>query len=237
MPCFRVVSVLPRLTVGNPNAGTLLKSMPFVYSSDAVSNLQVAISRERLYSYLADTNGDVVAALHRYERNTRLSQCLYGIIQPLEIAFRNSVHNVMSADTNRSNWYEYSPLRFAEIEAVKKAKTDITRWNHAITSSRVVSELTFGFWTKLINRDYEKGLWVPHLYKAFPHLQKPDRKTVFNRFDNIRLLRNRIAHHEKIVARNLPKDYWEIIEALGWICPTTASWVLATATFPREYSK
>ena len=79
--------------------------------------------------------------------------------------------------------------------------------------------------------------WVPHLHQAFPHLQKPDRKTVFNRFDNVRLLRNRIAHQEKIVTRNLAKDYWEIIETLGWICPTTASWVLATATFPREYSK
>lgn len=232
-----MVSVLPRLTVSNPNAGTLLTSMPFVYSSDAVSNLQAAISRERIYSYLADTKGDALSALHLYERNTVLSQCLYGIIQPLEIAFRNSIHSVMTADTNHSNWYEYSPLRFAEIEAVKKAKNDITKWNHAITSSRVVSELTLGFWTKLINRDYEKSLWVPHLYKAFPHLQKPDRKTVFDRFDSIRLLRNRIAHHEKIITRNLPKDYWEIIEALDWICPTTASWVVATATFPRQYRK
>jgi hypothetical protein len=103
---------------------------------------------------------------------------------------------------------------------------------------RVVAELTFGFWTRLISRDYEKTLWVPYLHKALPHLpSRRDRIAVFNRLDSIRGLRNRIAHHEKILSRNLGQDYEDIVETIGWICPTTAAWIHSTATFPREYSR
>lgn len=177
--------------------------MPFVYSADALGNLTRAISKERLSSYLAKTASDTFRAVQLYEWSTLLSQSLYGVIQPLEIAFRNSIHRILATGTGRSNWYEYSPLRYREIETVREAKANIVRWSRAITPGRVVAELTFGFWIRLISRDYEKSLWVPHLYKAFPHLRKPDREAVFERFDSIKTLRNRIAHHEIIVSRNL----------------------------------
>ena len=211
--------------------------MPFVYSTDAVSNLQKVISRERFSSYLTDAKGDVRLAIEIYERNMRYSQSLFGALQPLEIAFRNTIHAVLWNDTGKSDWYERPPLRFREIESVRKAKDHITRWGHAVTPGRVVSELTFGFWTALIGREYEKTLWVPYLRKAFPHLYKPDRIKVFDRLESIRVLRNRIAHHEKILSRNLLKDFWEIVQTIEWICPTTAAWVLSSATFPRLYGK
>lgn len=211
--------------------------MPFVYSADALSNLHSTIARDRLASYISDAKGDVRKAIQLYERNTLFSQALYGVLQPLEIAFRNSIHVVLTGDTGHHDWYDRVALRFREQESVKEAKKKIMRWSHAITSARVVSELTFGFWTKLIGRDYEKALWVPHLYKAFPHLHKPDRLKVSARFDSIKLLRNHIAHHERIISRNLAQDYTHIIETIEWICPTTACWVRSTNSFPIEYSR
>jgi Abi-like protein len=210
--------------------------MPFVYSTDAIRNLELAIAKDRLGSYVAETKGDVQKAIILYEMNTLFSQGLYGILQPLEIAFRNSIHNVLGRGIGK-NWYDSFPLRHREAESVKEAKSHIARWSHAITPGRVVSELTFGFWTRLISRDYEKTMWVPHLHKAFPHLPKPDRAAVSLRLDSIKLLRNRIAHHERILSRDLRRDYSDIIETLEWICPTTAAWVRVTNTFQRNLPK
>jgi hypothetical protein len=176
-------------------------------------------------------------AIALYECNTLFSQGLYAVLQPLEIALRNSLHRTMVAGLARTNWYDVAKLRFRESESVKEAKNNIVKWNNAVTPGRVVSELTFGFWTKLLSREYEKSLWVPHLYRAFPYLKKPDRGIVCSRFDSIKLLRNKIAHHEKIVSRDLGRDFTEIIEAIEWICPTTAAWVRATNTFQRDFCR
>jgi hypothetical protein len=210
--------------------------MPFIYTSVALSNLERSIARDRLASYLADAKGDLLIAITLYERNTLFSQGLYGALQPLEITLRNSVHRTMVAGLGRTDWYDHAKLRFREAESVKEAKNNIVKWNNAVTPGRVVAELTFGFWTKLLSREYEKSLWVPHLHRAFPYLKRPDRTAVSFRFDAIKLLRNKIAHHEKIISRPLDKDYANIIEAIEWICPTTAAWIRSTNTFQRDYS-
>jgi hypothetical protein len=211
--------------------------MPFVYCSDAIGNLELAIAKDRLAQYVAESNGDKATAIQAYERNTLFSQGLYGVLQPLEIAFRNSIHRTLWNETRKSNWYDHIQFRIRESDSVRDAKANIVKWSNAITPGRVVSELTFGFWTQLISRHYEKTLWVPHLYKAFPHLQKPDRSKVSARFESIKRLRNNIAHHERILSRNLKQDYLDIIETLEWLCPTTAAWVRATNTFQRDYRR
>jgi hypothetical protein len=210
--------------------------MPFVYSSNALDVLSKTIAKDRLLQYITHSKGDIHKAMMMYERNTVLSQGLYGVLQPLEIAFRNAIHRVMTTDTGKSNWYYYAPLNYREDEAVKAAKANILRWSRAVTPGRMVAELTFGFWLRLLDTSYEKTLWVPHLYKAFPNLSKPDRATIFDRLYSIKTLRNRIAHHEPVIFRNLNQDYSNAIEAIEWICHTTAAWVRATNTFQRDFS-
>jgi hypothetical protein len=210
--------------------------MPFVYSTDALSNLRDTISRMRLSPYVRATNGDLALAINLYEHNTLLSQGLYGVLQPLEIAFRNSLHHTLGQGIGL-DWYQRAPLRTAELQSVQDAKDKILYRSEAATPGRIVGELNFGFWVYLISSEYEKTLWVPHLHKAFPHLYKPDRETVFLRFKSIKTLRNQIAHHEPILARNLSQDYTNIIETLDWICPTTASWVQSTNMFTRHARK
>jgi hypothetical protein len=199
--------------------------MPFVYTSDALNSLDQSISIERLASYLASANGDKQRALLLYDRNRLLSEGLYGMLQGLEVALRNSIHREMSADTGRSDWYDRPGTLFQpESGTVAEAKASIPA-GKPMTPARVVAQLTFGFWVKLLGRNYEKAFWVPHLYKSFPHLRRPNRRNVFDRLDKIRSLRNSIAHHEKILHRDLKADYSELLETLAWICPVTASWL------------
>src|SRR5271168_4702034 len=159
--------------------------MPFVYSTDALSNLRDAISRPRLSPYVIETKGDLLLAVRLYEHNTVLSQGLYGVLQPLEIAFRGALHRTLGQGIGL-DWYKRAPLRTAELKSVDEAEKQIARRSEAITPARIVAELTFGFWTHLLSMDYEKQLWVPHLHKAFPHLYKPDREKIFRRFASIK---------------------------------------------------
>jgi hypothetical protein len=210
--------------------------MPFVYSTDALSNLRDTISRARLSPYVQAAKGDLALAISLYEYNTLLSQGLYGVLQPLEIAFRNSLHRILGQGIGL-DWYKRAPLRTAALESINEAEKKILRRSETVTPGRIVGELNFGFWTFLISSEYEKDLWVPHLHKAFPHLYKPDREKVFRRFKAIKGLRNEIAHHDPILARNLDQDYANIIESLDWICPTTAAWVQSINIFTRHARK
>jgi hypothetical protein len=209
--------------------------MPFVYSDAALNLMDRTVSRDRLTRYLIASNGDRCRALILYERNTYLSEGLYGVIQPLEIALRNAIHHVMANDMAKTDWYDHIPsLKPAEKNSIAQAKENIIKQRKAISPSRVIAELNFGFWTRLIAPRYEKALWVRHIYKAFPNMRPPDRKSAFRRLDDIRVLRNRVAHHEPIFSRHLGQDYERIIEALRWICPVTAAWTESLNSFQRR---
>jgi hypothetical protein len=53
----------------------------------------------------------------------------------------------------------------------------------------------------------------------------------------IRTLRNRIAHHEPIIAWDLPKHYRRMIEMTGWLCPAAADWCEAHSRFLEAYPR
>jgi len=158
------------------------------------------------------------------------------VIQGLEVALRNAVHNVMTSGIDSPDWYDKIQIEESERDAIDEAKKKISDKHLQITPGRVVAELTFGFWVKLLAWPYEKQLWVKFLYRAFPSKMK--RKTLHGRLVNLKTLRNRIAHHERIIGkRNLPDDYRDLLEAIGWIDSTVSRWVQSTNCFEMRYAK
>ena len=178
--------------------------------------------------------GNKRLAIRLYERNTALSEALYGVIQGLEIALRNALDSALTKELGRPDWYDHFAWEERELESIQKAKENITTWGKTVLPGRVVAELTLGFWVQLTARKYEKALWVKYLYRVFP--LKLNRKLLFQRLDSIKNLRNRIAHHEPIIARNLQQDYSGIIEAIKWISPTVSEWVEATNCFQERFN-
>lgn len=89
---------------------------------------------------------------------------------------------------------------------VDSAIKDIAQMGKQITPNRVISGLTFGFWTQLLNRYYEnpkgghKTLLWPHLTRTvFPYAPAHfERKEICDQFYRIKDLRNRLSHHEAI---------------------------------------
>ena len=208
----------------------------FAYNEENLGHIEKYLSPERLAAYFALVQGNRRFAIQLYERNTELSEALYGVIQGLEVTLRNSIHNLMTRELGKDNWYEQIVLEPPELKSLQEAREKITGRGYKITPPRMVAELTFGFWVRLTASAYEKTIWVKHLHKIFP-IRLP-RKQLFQRLDAIKQLRNRIAHHEQIIARrDLPKEYENTLEAIKWMSPVMETWVRSTNCFPQRWAK
>lgn len=211
---------------------------PFLYENHSLAELAVSVSQERLQRYLGIAGGDVAQALRLYTWNTALSEALYGPLQGLEITLRNKIHDRLKRAVG-PDWYESGAiaLRFAQQQQITRAKDALVQQGKRCEPSRVIAELNFGFWVGLFSSKYETDLWRPHLRAIFVNApRKFLRKDAHRVLDDIRFLRNRIAHHESILQRNLLIEHGEVITAIGWLCQVTANWVGHHSRFAEVYA-
>ena len=182
-------------------------------------------------------SGDLAQALRLYMWNTALSESLYGPLQGLEITLRNSIHERLTAVFG-AHWYDNPKvgIQFAQQRQINEAKDTLRFQRKLIEPSRMVAELSFGFWIGLLGRKYENNLWRSHLRPLFVNVPSPLlRKDVHKALDEIRLLRNRIAHHESILQRPLPKEHALILTVIRWFCAITADWIEHHSRFNDIY--
>lgn len=201
-------------------------------------NFEEALSLERFGRYLAWAAGDRGRAIALYGHNTRLSESLYTPLQTLEVALRNRIHTVL-ADAKGEEWYSDEAgilLASHQSEQISKAIEELVAADKPVTAGRVVASLTFSFWTTMFNKDYET-LWQQTLHRiADPTAPKGlKRKSFSGPLTRIRLLRNRIAHHEPILGWNLRKRHNEILELTEWLSPPASTWCRENDRFPQVY--
>jgi hypothetical protein len=218
----------------------IIKEMPaeqlgFTYSDKQIEWLLHCISRERMQPYFVRARGDEWIAFHLYIRNTEISASLFSVVQALEVALRNVVHNRLTTAFGTEEWWFKLPLHEGELNDIEEARKNIRDRLKEVRPGRIVAELGFGFWVKLFANTYEKELWVPHTTRIFP--AKLSRKVLHDRLTELKTLRNRIAHHETLVKRDSQQDYASLLEAIGWISPTIRRWVEHQSNFPAIYRK
>ena len=207
-----------------------------------------ALSRERLdaYRYRGD---DDVGAISTYLWSVRLCETLYPALHGLEVALRNSLFNAGEqrfagvAHREVPCWLDAHPPILApdEWSRVQEAKARLRARGKPLDPPHLVAELTFGFWTALLDVRYEhrQVLW-PHLLSAvFPAVppQLRRRKEISARLNRVRLLRNRAFHHEPIWHwRNLRAQHAGIRELLAWIDPSFDATVALLDRFAETYA-
>jgi hypothetical protein len=207
----------------------------FQYSEKDIQWLQLCLSPERLNPYYAKARGNDWVAFHLYVRNSELSASLYGVVQAVEVGLRNRVHSKMIEDLGTTEWWDRMPLHDGEMNDIAEAKGNISSRIGELRPGRIVAELGFGFWVKMFANTYEKQLWVPHLSRRFP--ARISRKMLYERLTAIKELRNRIAHHETLIKRNVEQDYADLLETIGWISPTLQRWVQHHTDFPSVFKR
>ncbi len=208
----------------------------FPYTHEQLNAIEASLSRERLTKYIGWAGGELYQAVRLYERNTALSEALYGVIQGLEVELRNSFHESLCSFVGREDWYDFLHFERWELDSIQKAKTAAARGSGFARPGKVIAELTLGFWVGLTASLYEKRLWVPCLYKAFP-FKRVNRRELYAKLDDVRRLRNRIAHHEPILDRSLLHSYGEILQISSWINPIVSEWIDATNCFVERWEE
>ena len=186
--------------------------------------IRKALSAERFESYRKQPGDSDETIFLRYQWNASVCEGFYSPLRLLEVVLRNSFDRSLSERAGIGpNWLTTVPQWLQENGRadVGKAHDFLTQRRMAITQPRMVQEMSFGFWTSLLNSRYET-LFHGIGAKVFPGMPKPIRTRAIAsvRFEEIRTLRNRIFHFRRIWNRpNLSKDYNEILESIEWVNP------------------
>lgn len=208
----------------------------FEYTDEILTIFEKFLSPERLAAYYGQARGDKWIAIRLYERNTELSEALYGVLQGLEVTLRNAIHNALTELLGTASWYDKIILEDSERDSVTEARSKIAEKCVSETPGRIIAELTFAFWVRLTTGIYEKSLWVPCLRRIFP--VRLQRSVIHGRLVELKTLRNRIAHHERIIFKRDPQeDYRKLLETIGWVSPDVREWVRETNCFPDRFEK
>jgi len=135
------------------------------------------------------------------------------------------------------DWYKNGlpPLEADALQEIASAVAELEKGGGEASLGRIVAELRFSFWVGLIGPRYDTTLWRGALYKAFTARSGMPRKKVHGRFNALRRLRNRIAHHEPIFHRPVEQLHNETIEAISWMCRDTAAWAEHHSRFNAVY--
>ena len=183
--------------------------------------IKKALSPERFESHRhASTESDELV-FERYQWNACICESFYAPLRVLEVVLRNGFNDAISDRCNNPSWLIAVPqwLQPNGKEDVQKAHKFLLERGRPVTQARVVQEMSFGFWTSLLNSKYET-LFHGIGARVFPGMPKSSRTrtNASHRFENIRELRNRIFHFRRIWHRpDLERDFQEILEAIEWV--------------------
>lgn len=178
------------------------------------------ISSARLIPYKQAVSGNEQAALQLYLDNLRAAQSFYASLSLLEVAFRNSLHEVLAKNFASGNWVIEQQRGFM----IDPALTYLDRkLNRTVTNDKVlrmaqtavsgfrqqrrvappdgralIPELPFGFWTTLFTHRYYFLLHQSPL-RAFPNRPRGTIwQTINTKLSEVRIFRNRVYHYEPL---------------------------------------
>ena len=196
------------------------------------------ISAPRFASYAAKGGGEI-SALERYLWNTALCEALYPTFQILEVSFRNTVHAEIAAFAGNEWLKTGAPFLAAqERESIAAAQESLTARGRTITEPYLVAELSFGFWTSLLDVRYDK-IWHKIIKGVFPDMPRAirTRSEISPRMNIVRKLRNAAVHHHSIWHwADLAAQHRDAHVLIGWICGASARIASAMDRFPTIHS-
>lgn len=195
------------------------------------------LSEERMSTYLAAAKGNFDDAFTLYSRNIQIAATLQGMTAMVEVVARNAIDQALTKWSARkhpcTDWFDLDILDGRAQKDIATARQRVHRSGKPETHSKVLAELSFGFWRFLTSKRYLTSLWTPALQHAFPNGHKDiwtRQKQVAALLTDMNFIRNRAAHLEPVFKRNLKKDFENAHRLLCWIDPNAAAWLKENAT-------
>lgn len=181
------------------------------------TDFEKAFSLPRLGRFLIGTKGDQQKAIQLYKLNIQLSECLFGVLSVFEVVLRNHIDQYYRQYFGDKEWLKnqcgqggmFSHPSFSGygFESRTRILTTIAQLGNNYTHDRLVAELNFGFWTYMF-APIQFRVGGQGLHKIYTNRPKgTSQSKIFNELDEIRNLRNRIAHHEPLCFDKLHQIY------------------------------
>jgi hypothetical protein len=175
----------------------------------------------------------LTGALALYAWNAQVAAAMLAPLHLCEVVIRNAVSDALTRVYGPqwpwSNVFENSlpspGVGFNPRRELVRARV------HQPTTGKVIAELKMVFWQKMFTGRFDMRIWNPHLCTVMPHLDSTKtvqdlRRLIHTDLEQLRELRNRIAHHEPIFKRSLAGDFTKIRELIAFRCPTTSAWMV-----------
>lgn len=201
------------------------------FSLEEVEDLPKVLSAPRFATYLSARDGDRSAALALYHWNLELSSAFHVPLQICEVSVRNSIVRAIEATYGPNwPWEKAFEISLPDPSGSYSPRKDLASRRYLPTSGKIVAELRFVFWEKMLTGRHDNAIWNKHLKLVFPHCNRSLsvqilRGSAYSMLFSIRDLRNRIAHHEPIFERDVEEEYARIHEMIGWTSMVAAGWV------------
>lgn len=183
-------------------------------------SIKGSVSEERLSVYRAD-GADDKTAIARYIYNIELCKSLYPLINIFEVTLRNSIDSALQSFFKNQDWNNTISLQQTELMMINDALLKIKRQGKKYSHGRLVAELTLGFWVALMGRKYNNQGFQFAIIKNSLHGCPANQKSsgaIQKNLSEIRFLRNRIAHHERIAHwKDLKQKHDLILDFISWL--------------------
>lgn len=193
-----------------------------------------ALSAPRLGTYEAATTGtpQLSSALALYAWNAQVSASMLAPLHFCEVTIRNAVADAIAAEHGvRWPWDADFLRSLPNPTSGYNPRTDLkSARNGKLTPGKVIPELKFVFWQTMFTARFDGRLWTKHFRTVLPHVVSSmsvaqARGLIYKELEQLRKLRNRIAHHEPIFKRNLADDFQKVHDLIAFRCPFTAAWM------------
>lgn len=196
----------------------------------------LSLLRIRTYEQAVVFVGDSgLATIALYDWNAQVSAAFMAPLHICEVVIRNAVSDALTA-VYGDRW-PWSPVFEASLPnpriGYNPQRNLASARQGQLSTGKVIAELKFVFWQKMFTGRHDVRLWDPHLRRVLPNLDPGKtvaalRIEVYGALEHVRLLRNRIAHHEPIFKRNLTDDFDKVTALIRYRCADTADWMIQT---------
>lgn len=199
------------------------------------------LSRPRLNRYLGICSNDLEHALRLYTWNSEVAAAAFTDTCHFEVALRNAYdHELLkqypdwavdqsSQLFRREQGHPTAKQRQRKLNDRSRSDLESGRRGHGAqpTHGQLVASQTFGFWTKLTDKDRASLFWNPMLSKVFP--AKTTRSAIHERVSRVNKFRNRLAHNEPVFSSKtgLLERLADVDEVFNLVAPSAASWARA----------
>lgn len=167
------------------------------------------LSRPRYNRYLTATGNSNSRAKRLYTANIRLAQAFHPLLSQFEVVLRNSLNLILTAHfadpdwiiTQKTGFMRDNSLRNSQYflkSCIHKAENKLTRRGIPITSGKIISDQTFGFWLAFFLAHHYSlvGGQPIHIFPYKPLAE--NRASIYDKLDEIKNFRNRANHCEPL---------------------------------------